>query len=122
MSNPQKLMDGLKEKNLELSKINGELKELARDKAEAEKEYRIARMKWTLKLREKDVAVTITKDIVRGKVATEKFDYDIATETYEIMKKKAWDLRTAIETYRSLLSWEKAEFQQSGIQDEMQNN
>ena len=122
MTNPEKLMNGLKDKNLELSKINGELKDLARDKAEAEKDYRLARMEWTLKLREKGLAVTIIKDIVRGKVATEKFDYDIAAETYEIMKKKAWDLRTAIETYRSLLSWEKAEFQQSGIQDEMQNN
>ena len=120
MTNPEKLMNGLKDKNLELSKINGELKDLARDKAEAERDYRLARMEWTLKLREKGLAVTIIKDIVRGKVATEKFDYDIASETYEIMKKKAWDLRTAIETYRSLLSWEKAEFQQSGIQDQME--
>ena len=116
--NPQQLMSGLIKKNKELSELNQELLKLATNKAEAEKKYRISRAEETLRLKNEGNPTTLIKDIVKGEVAQEKLDFDLATEIYKIKIHKVWDIRGAIDTYRSLLTWERMEYKNANVHDE----
>ena len=115
--NPQQIMNGMIEKNRQLSMKVDELSELAENMALAERDYNMAYAKKLLELKAAGNAITTAKDLAKGDkfVADYLFDYRVAEAIHEACKKKIYSLNTAIETYRSLLSWEKTELRQAGV-------
>lgn len=109
--NPQSLMDGMKEKNRMLSMKNEELAELSEKKAAAERDFNIAYAKEVMKLKLKDEKITLIPSLAKGdKVVAElKYKADIAEGVYRACMEKIKDLRTQIDSYRSLLAYLKAE-------------
>jgi len=109
--NPTKYMKGMETKNLELSAKNDEYLEICENYAQAERDYKIALARKITELRMNGESITIAKELASGdKLVAEKF-YEMRIQ--EGIKKacleKMSDLRTAIDTYRSLLSWLKSE-------------
>lgn len=111
--NPQSIMDGLQEKNRQLTMKNDELKELSEKHAEAKKDHLIALAQKITALKIEGQSVTLMKDLAKGDkiVAGMGYDVDVAFGVRDACKEKIADLRTAIDTYRSLLSWLKAELE-----------
>lgn len=109
--NPQQLMDGMKEKNRMLSMKNDELAELSENKAATERDYLIAYSKEIMNLKLEDEKITLIPSLAKGdKVVAElKYKSDIAEGVYRACMEKIKDLRTSIDTYRSLLSFLKVE-------------
>ena len=112
---PQQIMDGMAEKNRMLSTKNDELSELYKKYAEAEREYNIAYAKKVTSLRMDGEPITLAKDLAKGdKVVSDLFyNMRIAEGVLNACREKIKDLRSSIDTYRSLLSWLKAEFEVS---------
>lgn len=82
------MQDLINELNLHRGNLNrtiDELKILGTNKAEAEKNYRIALAKEMLRLRTEGTPVTIISDLCRGneQIATLKMQRDIAESLYE---------------------------------------
>lgn len=82
------MQDLLNELNLHRGNLNLAIKELkarGQNKAEAEKNYRVALAKEMLKLRTEGTPVTIISDLCRGNesIATLKMQRDIADSLYE---------------------------------------
>ena len=111
--NPQGIMDGLQEKNRQLTMKNDELAELYKSLAEAEREYNVAYAKKVTILRIDGEPVTLAKDLAKGdKVIADLFyKMRIAEGVLNACREKIKDIRSAIDTYRSLLSWLKAELE-----------
>ena len=65
-----------------LAEQSEQLFELARTKAETEKDYRIALMREIMSLRDQSLPATLIADVARGAVADYKFNRDLAAETY----------------------------------------
>jgi len=109
--NPQNIMDGMKEKNRMLSSKNDELTELSEKKAAAERNYKIAYAKEVVNLKIEKESVTLIPAIAKGDAAVAELCYqaDIADGVYRACVEKIKDLRTQIDSYRSLLAWLKAE-------------
>lgn len=107
----QGYINGIERKNRELSMKNDELLVLAEKMANAEKEYSIMYRKKVLECKSNGDPVTLIKDIVRGdpSVAELKFNMDVAEAIYKACKSAANVLVTAIDSYRSLLSWAREE-------------
>lgn len=111
--NPQQIMDGLQEKNRQLTSKNDELSELYEKLAEAERQYNIAYAQKVTTLRMDGEPITLAKDLAKGdKVIADLFyKMRIAEGVLNACREKIKDLRSAIDTYRSLLSWLKAELE-----------
>ena len=111
---PQNIMDGMAQKNRELSMNVDELPELAEAMAQAERDYNIIYAQKLLMLKADGVAIGLAKELAKGDkvVADALFKYRIADAVYDAKKKKIHSLDTAIDTYRSLLSWYKIEYSQ----------
>ena len=111
--NPQSIMDGLQEKNRQLTMKNDELSELYITQAEAERQYNIAYAKKVIKLRMDGEPVTLTKELAKGDgvIADLFYKMRIAEGVLNACREKIKDIRSAIDTYRSLLSWLKAELE-----------
>lgn len=109
--NPQQLMDGMSEKNRMLSMKNEELAELSENKAATERDYLIAYAKKIMDFKMEDEKITLIPSLAKGDkvVAGLKFEADIAEGVYRACMEKIKDLRTSIDTYRSLLSFLKVE-------------
>lgn len=111
--NPSQLMEGLAEKNRELTTKNDELLRLYKDYAEAERQYNIGYAEKITRLRMDGEPITIAKDISKGdKVVSDLFyKMRIAEGVLNACRERIKDLRSSIDTYRSLLSWLKAEME-----------
>ncbi len=109
--NPQNLIDGIQNKNRELSIKNDELRNLSEKEAEAKRDYRILKAQAILKLKSEGHPATLITDLVKGDkiVAEARFKYDISNGVYKACKESITDLRAAIDSYRSLLAWLKTE-------------
>lgn len=107
---PNQIMRAMKQKSLALTAKNDELPTLAEKKAEAERDYHIEVSKKTFLLKQEN-PVTIVKELVKGDkaVADLKFKADMADAVYKACCESIKDLRSAIDVYRSLLAWKKAE-------------
>ena len=107
---PQQLMDGLRDKNRLLTQKNDELLDLAEHSARKNMEHKTLFAKKMLELKQGH-PVTILKSLCEGDkiVAQAKFEADVAEAVYKACRESINDIRTAVDTYRSLLSWEKEE-------------
>lgn len=117
---PNQIMTGMAEKNRQLSMKNTELGELSEKKAAAERDYNIAFAKEIMNLKLEDEKVTLIQNLAKGDktVAELKYKADIADGVYRACTDKIRDIRTSIDTYRSILSFLKEELQRSGIKPE----
>ena len=105
-------MAGMAEKNRNLTSKNDEYVGLAEVAAEKERNYQQALAKKILSLRAENTPVTILKDIAKGgHVADLKFEWDVAAAITKACLNAIKILTSQIDTYRSLLSWLKAEMQ-----------
>ena len=109
--NPQKIMDGLSEKNRMLSQKNDEYVELVERRAQAERAYNIAFRKAVLNEKASGQSITIIDKIVKGDttVADLKYELDVAEGVSKACLLAIKSLTLAVDTYRSLLAWQKAE-------------
>ncbi len=111
--NPQQIMNGMREKNQELSMKNAELIDLNDKMAQAEMEYNIAYAEKILMLKMDGEPVTTAKDLAKGDKVVAKLKYALvgAEGAFNACRERIKDLRSAVDTYRSLLSWMKAEME-----------
>ena len=112
---PQGIMDGMQKKNRELSMKNDELPELAENMAQAERNFNVEYAKKILELKSEGMAITLAKEVAKGyrPIADLLFTYHVAEAVYDSAKKKIASLNMAIDTYRSLLSWQKSELERA---------
>ena len=104
-------MTGMQQKNLMLSSKNEEYVLLAEKRAIAERLYHVAHAAATLNLKSEGYSIGLIATLAKGdKVASElKFKYDVACAVEKACLESMKDIRVAIDTYRSLLAWEKQE-------------
>ena len=116
-NNPEGIMKGMSQKNLLLQSKNEELLVLSEKRARAEMDYNIAVATETLKLKNEGMSVTVIPTLVKGtsRVAELKLQLDVSDGVYRACQESLKDVRTAIDCYRSMLSWMKEELQKSGI-------
>ena len=116
MQVPQ-IISGMQEKNRQLSMKVDELEELAEKKAQAERAYKVAYARRVMEMRADGIAVTIVQKMADGDpgIAELKYQYDVADAVFNGCRERIKTLNTAIDTYRSLLSWNKAELEKAGI-------
>jgi len=117
MKNPQAIMDGMIKKNQELSILVDQLSTHAENMAMAERAYNVAFARKLLELKSDGNAITLCQTLAKGDrvVADLLFDFRVAEAMLDACRKQIYALNTAIDTYRSLLSWEKAELGKAGI-------
>ena len=110
---PAEIMKGLQDKNRQLTMKNEELIDLAEAKAQAERDYKTGLAKEILSLKAEGQSVTLIDKLANGTahIAELKMKFDIAEAVYNACREKIKDLRTAIDTYRSLLSFLKSEME-----------
>lgn len=111
------VINGLTEKNKELSDLNDEMKDLAIEAAKKEADYRMARADETLRLKNEGMSVTLISDLVKGKTAEEKQEWQIAKAHYNACREKMYSVREAISSYQSILSAMKTEYLGGNYQD-----
>ena len=108
---PQQIMDGMKDKNRMLSQKNDEYQKLLEVKAQAEMNYNQAYAQKITELRINGEPTTIIKELAKGDVSVSKLmhEYAIAIGVEKACLESIKDIRTAIDSYRSLLTWLRAE-------------
>jgi hypothetical protein len=113
---PDELMRGMSKKNLLLQEKNEELLNLSEKRAQAERAYNTEVAKTTLRLKAYHPA-TLIPILVKGDVSVAELKYkmDVADGVYRACQESLKDVRTAIDSYRSMLSFEKEELLKSGI-------
>jgi len=109
--NPQEIMDGMAVKNRDLTSKNDELQRLYQVHAEAERVHNIQYAKKLVSLRMDSTPITIARDLAKGDkvIAGLFYDVKIAEGVLNACRERIKDLRSQIDTYRSLLSWLKSE-------------
>ena len=114
---PNQIINGMRQKNTDLQAKTTELLDLAEKKAQTERAYLIARAETTLRLKGEGFQVTLIPSLVKGDkvVANLKYEADIAEAVWDSCKKQIYAINTAIDTYRSILSFNKEEYRQSGV-------
>jgi len=109
--NPQGIMDSMQKHNLELQKKNTEIVTLATKKADAQSDYRKALAVEIARLRLKGEKVTLVETIAKGNdsVADLKVKFVIAEAEYKACLESIKGSLAALDTLRSLLTWERKE-------------
>lgn len=109
------LINGMESKNLLLQAKTEEYLGLTEKRAEAERNYHIAVAKKTLIFKDAGHSITLIRDLVKGDdiVAELKYTLDISEGILRACIESMKDIRTAIDSYRSILSWKKAEFERT---------
>ncbi len=110
---PQQIMDLMRKKNQELSSKNEDYIKLNEKMAKAEMEYNIAYAEKILHLKMDGEPVTTAKDLAKGDKVVAKLRYAFvgAEGAYNACRESIKDLRGALESARSILSWLKAEME-----------
>ncbi len=108
---PAEILDKLNAAIRMLTPKNEDYKELAMDRADKYKKYRVALARKIVELRDAGNSVTLIRDIVRGDetIAQLKFEYELSLVVERACLESIKDLRVAIDTRRSQLTWERAE-------------
>ena len=86
-----------------LSKSGDELFKLAKDKAESEREYKMALAKSIVLLKDSGQSVTLIGDIARGECADLKFQRDLSDARYTAGRELAESLRTEVSALQTLI-------------------
>ena len=110
--NPQEIMESMRKKNIALTQKNEEYIELSEKRAQAERAYNIALSQELLRQKLDGQSVTLIEKIAKGvsMVADLKYALDVAEGVLRACLGSIKALVTAIDTYRSLLAWERAEY------------
>lgn len=108
---PSEIIKGLEFNNRLLTSKNEDYGRLAEAKAQAEKDYKVMVREQIIRHKSDGHPATLIPKLVEGQklVAELKFKYDIATEVHKACIESIKDVRNKIDTYRSLLSFLKAE-------------
>jgi len=108
---PNKIIKGIQEKNRLLSQKNDEYIELGEAKAQAERDHDIALAGKILALKMDGHPVTLIKDLAKGdKVVAElQYKFNVAEGVMKACMKSMDAAVTAIDSYRSILTWEREE-------------
>ena len=110
---PQEIMDGMASKNRMLTQKNKEYLDLSEKWAQSKREYRKAIAKEILKLKSEGTAISIIKTVAQGSKIVADFEFQmlVAEAVKNACLDAIKDIRIALESYRSLLSWLKSEMQ-----------
>ena len=113
--NPSSIIKGMRKKNEELSLLNEGVSALAEKYAQAERNYNIALAVEILKLKADGETATLAPTLAKGEkhVADLRMKMLIAEGVLKANGESIKNHRGALETYRSLLSWMKAEMELS---------
>lgn len=105
------IMIELNSKNKELSYAIKMMERYAKEKAEAERDYKIILRQEALKLRSGDMAVTLIDKVVYGvrEVADKRFKRDVAEAMYETAKENINVIKTNIRILETQLKLEYGE-------------
>ena len=116
---PAEIMNGLQARNRELSSKNDELIQLTESAAEAKREYLIAMASKTTELRLAGEPIGIIRDLIKGDkaVANLQYKWDIADGVLLACRERIKDIREAIGTYRSILTWLREELRTTPNQE-----
>ena len=108
---PQEIMDGLAEKNPLLSAKNDEYATLVEERSANEREFNIATARKVMELRSRGEPIGLVDKLCRGDklCAQLKYEYEVSVGVEKACLQSIKNLRSAIDTYRSLLSWLKSE-------------
>jgi len=106
---PNEIIKGMQQKNLLLTQKNDKYLILSEKKAMAEKEYSIALAQTILKLKLDGNPVGMIDKVAKGDsvVAKLKYQLDIAEAVMKACKESMDNVRIAIDTYRSILTWQR---------------
>ena len=112
---PNKIMNGMQEKNRLLTAKNDEYIKLSEKFASAKRDYNVAYASKVTELKIAGTPITIIKDLVKGDktVAEMGYEMDIADGVLKACRESMADIRVAIDAYRSLLSWLKTELERT---------
>ena len=110
---PADIIAGLEKKNRALTVKNDESGDIVETRAQAERDYNTATSEKTIEAALAGESVTLIKTIVAGNptVAKLKMEFEIIKGIEKAHWKQIDILMSQIDTYRSLLSWLKAEMQ-----------
>jgi len=108
---PEEIMHGLEQKNRLLNQKNAEFEDLAEKKAQTEKDYKMAVREQILRHKTDGHPATLIPKLVEGHkaVADLKFAFDVADAILKANLESCKDIRSQIDTYRSMLSYIKYE-------------
>ena len=105
----QILKKGYIESNSKLQKSIEELEELAQEKSQAERDYRVSVMKSILSLKSEGMAATLIPALAKGSCSDALFNRDHTKALYDVGREKIKAITLNIESYRTLISVAKAE-------------
>jgi hypothetical protein len=110
---PAQIMEGMAAKNRLLTQKNEEYLQLVEKRAQAERDYNIALTHKTIELKTEGNSITLISTLVKGDrtVADLKYKMDVAYGVEKACLESIKDIRTQVDTYRSLLTWLRAELQ-----------
>ncbi len=110
---PSELMKGMQEKNRLLTAKNDDYIELSEKYAATKRDYNVAYAAKVTELKISGQPITIIKDLVKGDkiVAEMGYEMDIAEGVLKACRESMADIRAALDSYRSLLTWLRAELQ-----------
>ena len=108
---PDEIIRGIKSKNQMLTQKNEELIELSEIAAQAKKKYAIALATELLSLKSLGHPATLIKELAQGNkvVAELRFEKDVAKGVHDACRESIKDIRTHLDSYRSILTWEREE-------------
>jgi len=112
---PSEIISGMRDKNLLLTQKNDEYKDLMGKKAEAERDYSLAYRKELMALALAGEPVTIRKEIAKGSKAVSdlKYTLDVLEGLVKACRESLENIRIAIDSYRSILTWQREELHRS---------
>lgn len=112
---PQNILNLLQEKNRQLTMKNDEYAKLSEKLAAAKRDFKIARAQKIIKLKIAGESVTLIPKLVEGDKIVSDLEYimDVAEGVYKACRESINDIRNAIETGRSMLSWLKVELHEN---------
>ena len=108
---PQEIIDDLNSNLILLSRKNDEYATLVEERSANEREYNIAVARKTMELRGKGEPIGLVDKLVKGDslCAQLKYEYEVSVGVEKACLQSIKNLRSAIDTHRSLLSWLKSE-------------
>lgn len=114
--NPQQIMDGMAKKNRELTSANEQLSDLTESTAQKKRDYLVALTAQTTHLKIAGEKITLIPVLAKGekRVADLGYAWDVSEGVLMACRERIKDIRSQIDSYRSLLTWLRAEMEMSG--------
>lgn len=101
------VIEEIKKVNSRLNNAIIELNRLAKTKAEAERDYRLAVFKMTISLKEQGYAMTIIPDLAKGKCSDEMYQRDLTDGQFTAVRDSISALQTQSTMLQSILKFQR---------------